>query len=145
MKYRTILFLVALLLLDIVTAPLDEHSPPGDVRGQTDEPAEATGKDNQASDEGVINLENGMNLIDLIKTVSAINKEPYVIDGSVKPKEIKIITPKGGMSKDDVLMLFDTVLRVNGLAVVKSDGINKIVDTKDISGENTSVETDKQN
>lgn len=145
MKYRTILFLIGLLLLDIVTAPMDEHSPRREVRGQTDNPAEVTGEDRHVSDDSIVNLENGMNLIDLIKTVSEINKKSYVIDGSVKPKDIRIITPKGGMGKEDVLQLFDTVLRVNGLAVVKSDGINKIVNTKEISVENTPVETDKRN
>jgi type II secretory pathway component GspD/PulD (secretin) len=145
MKYRTICFLLGLLVLDIITAPMDELSRRREVRGQTDNPAEVTGENNHVSDDNIIKLENGMSLIDLIKTVSEINKEPCVIDGSVKPKEIRIITPEGGMEKSDVLLLFDTVLRLNGLAVVKSDGINKIVNIKDISAESTPVETDKQN
>jgi len=134
MKFRTIFFFLGLLLLDIVTAPIDEFSQRREVRGQTDKPAELNEDNNYVSEDSIVSLENGMNLVDLIKTVSEI-----------KTKEIRIITPEGGMEKEDVLMLFDTVLRLNGLAVVKSDGINKIVNSKDISVESTPVETDSQN
>ena len=77
--------------------------------------------------------------------MSEIYDETYVIDGSVHPNEISIITPGGGLRKEDVLSLFDTVLRLNGLSVVKSDGINKVVNTSDIKGSATPVETEKQN
>jgi len=41
-------------------------------------------------------------------------------------------------------MFFETVLRLNGLAVVKSDGVNKIVNSKDIESENTPVVIDEK-
>lgn len=145
MKYRTVAFLLGFLILDIVTVPIDEFSSRREVRGQTDKPGEATEEKKYVSDDGIVHLQSRMDIMDLIKAMSEINEEPYVIDGSVKPREISIITPEGGMKKDDVLMFFDTVLRLNGLAVVKSGGINKIVNSSDISGESTPVETDKQN
>lgn len=145
MKYRTAAFLLGFLILDIVTVPIDEFSSHREVRGQTDKPAQVTEEKKYVSDDGIVHLQSQMDIMDLIKAMSEINEEPYVIDESVKPREISIITPEGGMKKDDVLMFFDTVLRLNGLAVVKSDGINKIVNSSDISGESTPVETDRQN
>ena len=143
MKYRTVAFLFGFLILDIVTVPIDEFSTHREVRGQTDKPAGVTEEKIYVSDDGIVHLQSRMDIMDLIKAMSEIKEEPYVIDGSVKPREISIITPEGGMKKDDVLMFFDTVLRLNGLAVVKSDGINKIVNSSDISGASTPVETDK--
>jgi len=54
--------------------------------------------------EGVmVHLENEMDILELIKAVSEINGEVYIIDESVKPQKVTIITPEGGMKKEDVL------------------------------------------
>jgi len=145
MIYRTLVFLLGLILLDIITVPADDYSPQREVRGQTEQDSGEAEKKDDASEDGIVNLQNRINIIDLIMAVSEINDETYVIDGSVHPNEISIITPEGGMKKTDVLILFDTVLRLNGLAVVKADGINKVVKTSDIKGLSTPVETDKRN
>lgn len=144
MIYRTLTFLLALFLLEVVTAPLDDYTQRREVRGQTEQKSEAVREDAPAPDGGIVNLKSNINITDLVLAVSEINNETYVIDGSVHPNEISIVTPGGGLGKEDVLSLFDTVLRLNGLAVVKSDGINKIVNSSDIKTLDTPVETEKQ-
>ncbi|GEM_PF-2349116 len=144
MIFRTIIFLIGLLVLDIATMPVDDRSPLREVRGQTEQGREDAGERDAASGDGIVNLQSSINIIDLIMAVSELNDETYVIDGSVHPDEISIITPEGGLKKEDVLILFDTVLRLNGLAVVKADGINKVVNSSDIKGAATPVETGDQ-
>lgn len=144
MIYRTIIFLVGLLVLDIVTMPVDNRSPRREVRGQTERDREEAGDSDTVSEDGIVNLQSNINIIDLIMAVSELNDETYVIDGSVHPNEISIVTPGGGLKKEDVLILFDTVLRLNGLAVVKADGINRVVNSSDIKGAATPVETEDQ-
>ncbi|OGE24440.1 MAG: hypothetical protein A3J42_05660 [Candidatus Dadabacteria bacterium RIFCSPHIGHO2_12_FULL_53_21] len=145
MIYRTLVFLLGLLVIDIVTAPFDDYTPLMEVRGQTERDKENAVERGPASEDGIVNLQSHINIIDLIMAVSEINDEPYVIDSTVHPNEISIITPEGGLKKEDVLILFDTVLRLNGLAVVKADGINKVVNSSDIKGAGIPVETDNQN
>lgn len=88
-------------------------------------------------DDGIVQLENDMDLIELIHTVSDINNETYILDESVKPQEINIITPDGGMKKEDFLQFFNVILNMNGLSVVKSGGINKIISSGNIKQEST--------
>lgn len=144
MRYKVLFIITGLFLLDIMIFPADMLSPHKGVRGQTetsDETTEEGGDDDSA--EQIINLQDDVDIIDLVKAVSELEQEIYVIDESVKPREISIITPEGGMKKEDMLMFFDTVLRLNGLAVVKSEGVNKIVNSGDIESQNTPVVTDE--
>lgn len=152
MKYKVLILLTGFFLLDILIFPPDLLSPHNGVRGQTEAPDEATqggedeviqGEENDSPDQ-IINLQDDVDIIDLVNAVSELKEEIYVIDESVKPQEISIITPKGGMKKEDMLMFFETVLRLNGLAVVKSDGVNKIVNSEDIESQNTPVVTDEK-
>ena len=92
------------------------------------------------SEDGIVNLQNEMDIIDLIKAVSEIKEQPYLIDESVKPKEVSIMVPDVGMKKEDFLKLFEIILSMNELAVIESDGLNKVVHAKDIKSENTPVE-----
>lgn len=144
MTYRTLIFLSGLLVMGIITAPFDDYAPQTDVRGQTGQDTENTADRGPAPEDGIVNLRSHISITDLILAVSEINDEPYVIDGSVQPNEISIITPEGGMRKDEVLVLFDTVLRLNGLAVVKAGGVNKVVNSSGIRGADTQVEAGGQ-
>jgi len=90
-------------------------------------------------DDGIVQLETDMDLIELIHAVSDINNETYILDESVKPQEINIITPDGGMKKEDFLQFFNVILNMNGLSVVKSDGINKVIRTAHIKEEGTTT------
>lgn len=87
--------------------------------------------------EDFVELENDMDLVELIKTVSEISDETYILDESVKPQSINIITPDGGMKKEDFLKFFDVILNMNGFSVVKSDGINKVINSNRIKEEST--------
>jgi type II secretory pathway component GspD/PulD (secretin) len=144
MIYRTLIFLIGLLLLDIVTVPVDDRSPQWEVRGQTGQDREKAGGNGPAPGGGIVNLQGSIDIVDLIMAVSEINDEIYVIDSSVRPDEVSIVTPEGGLQKEDLLVLFDTVLRMNGLTVVKADGVNKVVNAGDIKGASTPLETDGQ-
>ncbi len=144
MKYKALLFLIGFSLLDILIFPADKLSPYKVVRGQTDGSGELSEEDRKTDDQ-IINLQNDIDIVDLVNAVSEIKQEIYMIDGSVKPRDISIITPEGGMNREDMLMFFDTILRLNGLAVVKSDGVNKIVNSKDIGSQNTPFITDQKN
>ena len=142
MNYRIINYLLIFLLLDILIQPPHSFNSRKEVRGQTENTTEITEQKKYVSEDGIVHLENEMDIIDLIKAVSEINSEVYVIDSSVKPRKVSIIISEGGIRKEDVLMLFDTILRLNGLAVVNADGINKVVNSSDISGHSTPVEAD---
>jgi len=87
------------------------------------------------SDDGMVHLQNEMDILELIKAVSEINEEVYLIDESVKPQKVSIITPEGGMEKEYVLRFFEIILNMNGLTVVKSDGINKVINSGRIKEE----------
>jgi type II secretory pathway component GspD/PulD (secretin) len=144
MKYRVLLLLIGFFLLDILILPPDLLSPHQGVRGQTEAPDEVTQSGENDSADQIINLQDDVDIIDLVNAVSELEEEIYVIDESVKPREISIITPEGGMKKEDMLLFFETVLRLNGLAVVKSDGVNKIVNSEDIESQNTPVVNDEK-
>jgi hypothetical protein len=89
------------------------------------------------SKDGMVHLENDMDIIELIKAVSEINEEVYILDESVKPQKVGIITPVGGMKKEDFVKFFDIILNINGLSVVKTGGVNKVINSSRIKRENT--------
>jgi len=117
--------LIILVLMPIVTNLIPNYS------------AMSESENPDIPQEGFVQLENGMDLVELIKTVSEINKETYVLDESVKPQNISIITPEGGMKKEDFLKFFEVILNMNGLSVVKSDGMNKVISSNRIKEEST--------
>lgn len=136
MKYRTHIYALGAAIL--VSAAFFSTANPAhsqDVGEEETHPGE------KKSGDGTVHLQNPVSLVDLINTVSEINGEPYVIDGSVTPGEVSIITPEGGLKEEDLLLLFDTILSLNGLALVKSDGINKIIKAGDARHESLPVET----
>lgn len=96
-------------------------------------------------EDGIVQLEQDMDLIRLIETVSNINNETYILDESVKPQDITIITPDGGMKKEDFLRFFEVILNMNGLSVVKSGEINKIISSNKIKEENTPTIVEPEN
>ena len=89
------------------------------------------------SEDGFVQVQNDMDLVELIKTISEINDEIYILDESVKPQKVSIVTPDGGMKKEDFLKFFDVILNLNGLSVVKSEGINKVISSDLIKEEST--------
>ena len=94
------------------------------------------------SDDGIVHLKREMDIVDLIKAVSEINEEVYLIDDDIKPKEVSIITPEAGMEKGEVLKLFEIILSMNGLTIVKTQGVNKVVHISHMEEKNTPVESE---
>ncbi len=141
MIFKILAPLLCLLIIDIVTAPFYDYNPRLEVHGQTGQVEEDAEERDASQEDSIVNLQTHISIVDLIMAVSEINNETYVIDSSVRPNEISIVTPEGGLRKEDVLVLFDTVLRLNGLAVVKADGINKVINSSGIKGAATPVET----
>lgn len=85
--------------------------------------------------EEIINLQNEMDIRDLIQTMSEITGQTFILDESVKGKKVTIVTPKEGFKKQNALRLFEAILDLNGFAVVKKDGISKIIPKRDIKTE----------
>lgn len=95
------------------------------------------------SEDGMVHLENEMDILELIKAVSEINEEVYILDESVKPQKVGIITPDVGMKKEDFVKFFDIILNINGLSIVKTDGVNKVINSSRIKEENTPMIIDQ--
>lgn len=101
------------------------------------EPAKsrATTKENE-----IVNLQTEMDIRDLIQTMSEITGETFIVDESVKARKVTIISPRGGFNKQNAIRLFEAILNLNGFAIVKEDGINKVVPKRDIKTENLPTE-----
>lgn len=136
MLYRCFFILLGFAVLDIAAVPVDMFPSEGHVRGRTER---LYGTAGASSGDSVVQLQNGVSLFELVEAVSEIDGEVYVIDGSVKPTEIRIVTPEGGLTRDDLLALFGTILHVNGLALIETDGVNKIVKSRDAARSATPV------
>jgi general secretion pathway protein D len=88
-----------------------------------------------ASQEEIINLQNEMDIRDLIQTMSEITGQTFLLDESVKGKKVTIVTPREGFKKQNSLRLFEAILDLNGFAIVKKDGISKIIPKREIKTE----------
>ncbi|MGH7900347.1 MAG: secretin N-terminal domain-containing protein, partial [Thermodesulfobacteriota bacterium] len=91
-------------------------------------------------EDDVVNLQTEMDLKDLIQTISELTGETFLMDDTVKGKKVTIITPQGGFKKENSLRLFETILDINGFSIVKKDGINKIIQKRDIKTESIPTE-----
>jgi general secretion pathway protein D len=90
--------------------------------------------------EEIVNLQAEMDIRDLIQTMSEITGETFILDDSVKGKKVTIITPEGGFKKQNSLKLFETILDLNGFSIVKKDGVNEVIQKRDIKTESIPTE-----
>ena len=95
---------------------------------------------NNEQQDDIVNLQSEMDLKDLIQTMSEISSEAFILDDSVKGKKVTIIAPQGGFKRQNAIRLFETILDLNGFSIVSKQGVNKIVQKKDIKTE--SIPTD---
>ena len=95
------------------------------------------------SDGEIVNIQSEMDIQDLIQTISEITGQNFILDESVKGKKITVIAP-GGFKKENAMKLFETILSLNGFAVVKKDGTNIIVPKRDIKITSIPTEIGKQ-
>ncbi len=83
-------------------------------------------------EEDVVNIQTEMDIRDLIQTVSEITGETFLLEESVKGKKVTVVAPRGGFKKQNALRLFEAILDLNGFAIVKKDGVSKIIPKRDI-------------
>ncbi len=102
------------------------------------QPSGVVSNENQQDD--IVNLQSEMELKDLIQTMSEISSEAFILDDSVKGKKVTIIAPQGGFKRQNAIRLFETILDLNGFSIVSKQGVNKIVQKKDIKTQ--SIPTD---
>ncbi len=126
--------------------PAEEEEKNAKIKSTTPSPSSAQirqfepkpiSSDNKPSvNEDIVNLQSEMELKDLIQTMSEITSDTFVLDDAVKGQKVTIITPTGGFKKQNALRLFETLLDINGFTIVKNNGVNKVVQKKDIKSEN---------
>ena len=95
---------------------------------------------NSDQQDDIVNLQSEMELKDLIQTMSEISSEAFILDDTVKGKKVTIIAPQGGFKRQNAIRLFETILDLNGFSIVSKQGVNKIVQKKDIKTQ--SIPTD---
>src|SRR3989304_6138937 len=93
---------------------------------------EGSPKQEGIPEEDVVNLQTEMDIRDLIQTVSEITGETFLLEESVKGKKVTVVAPKGGFKKQNAFRLFEAILDLNGFALVKKDGVSKIIPKRDI-------------
>ena len=95
-----------------------------------------------SEDEGMVNLRSNMTLNEMIKTISEITSEVYLLSDKIRDKNVTIITPEGGFEKENAFRIFEILLDMNGYAVVSAEGVNKIVPKKGIKSESIPLRLD---
>ncbi|MGQ0794025.1 MAG: type II secretion system secretin GspD [Deltaproteobacteria bacterium] len=96
-----------------------------------------------APQEEVVNLQAEMDIRDMIQTISEITGETFILDESVRGKQITIITPRGGFKERNAIRLFEAILDLNGFTIIKKDSVNKVIPKRDIKGETLPIEVGK--
>ena len=96
-----------------------------------------------AGDGGIVNLQSGMSLEDMVKTISEITSEVYLLGEEIKDKKVVIITPQEGFTRENAFRLFEILLDMNGYSVIGINGVNKIVRKKGIKTETLPLRLDE--
>ena len=114
----------------------DAPPPAGEAPPESSPPAADGGGELEfGPDGGVVNLQSGMSLEDMVKTISEITSEVYLLGEEIKDKKVVIITPQGGFTRENAFRLFEILLDMNGYSVIGINGVNKIVKKKGIKTE----------
>ena len=93
-------------------------------------------------DEGMVNLRANMTLKEMVKTISEITSEVYLLSEQIRDKNVTIITPQGGFERENAFRIFEMLLDMNGYSVISSNGVNKIVPKKGIKSESIPLRSD---
>lgn len=99
-----------------------------------------TKKEKKLPEEDIVNLQSEMGLKDLIQTMSEITSQAFILDDSVRDQKVTIVAPQGGFKKQNALRIFETILDLNGFAIVRKNGVNKVVKKSDIKSESIPTE-----
>ena len=93
-------------------------------------------------DEGMVNLRANMTLNEMVKTISEITSEVYLLSDKIRDKNVTIITPQGGFERENAFRIFEILLDMNGYSVISTEGVNKIVPKKGIKSESIPLRRD---
>lgn len=93
-------------------------------------------------DEGMVNLRANMTLNEMVKTISEITSEVYLLSDKIRDKNVTIITPEGGFERENAFRIFEILLDMNGYSVISAEGVNKIVPKKGIKSESIPLRLD---
>ena len=92
--------------------------------------------------QGMVNLRANMTLKEMVKTISEITSEVYLLSDQIRDKNLMIITPQGGFERENAFRIFEILLDMNGYSVVSADGVNKIVPKRGIKSESIPLRQD---
>lgn len=95
-----------------------------------------------SEDEGMVNLRSNMTLNEMVKTISEITSEVYLLSDKIRDKNVTIITPEGGFKKENAFRIFEILLDMNGYSVISAEGVNKVVPKKGIKSESIPLRLD---
>ena len=95
-----------------------------------------------SEDEGMVNLRSNMTLNEMVKTISEITSEVYLLSDKIRDKNVTIITPEGGFEKENAFRIFEILLDMNGYSVISAEGVNKVVPKKGIKSESIPLRLD---
>lgn len=93
-------------------------------------------------DGGMVNLRSNMTLNEMVRTISEITSEVYLLSDKIRDKNLTIITPEGGFERENAFRVFEILLDMNGYSVVSADGVNKVVPKKGIKSESIPLRLD---
>ncbi len=126
-----------------------EEVPPAVAEDSGEEAAELSGDEVFGEDgeqipegEGMVNLRSNMTLNEMVKTISEITSEVYLLSDKIRDKNVTIITPEGGFEKENAFRIFEILLDMNGYSVISAEGVNKVVPKKGIKSESVPLRLD---
>ena len=90
----------------------------------------------------MVNLRSNMTLNEMVKTISEITSEVYLLSDKIRDKNVTIITPEGGFEKENAFRIFEILLDMNGYSVISAEGVNKVVPKKGIKSESIPLRLD---
>jgi general secretion pathway protein D len=94
----------------------------------------ALGEQDPASEEMIAIDFDNVDIKVFIKFISRVTGKNFVVDSRVRGN-VTVISPTK-LSRKDVYKVFESVLDINGLSVVESGGITKIIPIPDAKGDN---------
>ena len=92
--------------------------------------------------QGMVNLRANMTLKEMVKTISEITSEVYLLSDQIRDKNLTIITPQGGFERENAFRIFEILLDMNGYSVVSAGGVNKVVPKRGIKSESIPLRQD---
>ncbi len=127
---------------EVERAPEPETKKPEETVAVSDD--EILGEEGEeiSEDEGMVNLRSNMTLNEMVKTISEITSEVYLLSDKIRDKNVTIITPEGGFEKENAFRIFEILLDMNGYSVISAEGVNKVVPKKGIKSESIPLRLD---